>query len=111
MVDETCQTLSLHNDAFGIYNDVLQYYNKSNYSIKNDRASIKLQWKNVSCQHGKTAMIYYAAVSTSRKEGVNINLGLPPVPSRSAQFSFVSVFVNSFVTLKLRKCALQAALL
>lgn len=56
-------------------------------------------------------MIYYAAVSMSRKEGVNINLGLPPVPSRSAQFSFVSVFVNSFVKLKLRKCALQTALL
>lgn len=56
-------------------------------------------------------MIYYAAVSTSRKEGVNINLGLAAVPSRSAEFSFVCVFVNSFVKIKLRKCALQTALL
>lgn len=58
-------------------------------------SGIKLQPRGtiVSCQHGKIAMIYYAAVPTSKKEGVNTNLGLPPVPLRLAQFSFVSIFV------------------
>lgn len=63
----------------------------------------------VSCQHRKIAVIYYAAVPTSKVKGVNTNLGLPPVPLRLAQFSFVSIFVNSFVETKMRKCAPQTA--